>query len=75
MGDGVNKLGLIGSSVMVARNVGVNVGSGVSVTIGVSVNGVVVGGRVLRINKSGVLVGSSEYGVTVDAGEPVGTGV
>jgi hypothetical protein len=64
-GEGVNRLGLIGSSVMVTLNVGVNVGGDVLVIIGVSVNGVVVGGRVFRINKSGVLLGSNEYGVTV----------
>jgi hypothetical protein len=53
-GEGVNSSGLIGSRVMVARKVGVNVGRGVSVIIGVSVNGVVVGARVFRTNKSGV---------------------
>jgi hypothetical protein len=53
-GEGVKRLASIGSSVMVTRNVGVNVGSGVSVAIGVSVNGVVVGARVFRTNRSGV---------------------
>jgi len=55
----------MGSSVIVDRIVGVKVGSGVFVTAGVSVKGVVVGSRVLSMNKSGVLVDSNEYGVTV----------
>jgi hypothetical protein len=74
-GEGVKRLGLIGSRVIVARNVGVNVGRGVFVIMGVSVNGVVVGARVFRMNKSGVLVESSEYGVTVGGGVLVGAGV
>ncbi len=59
-------MGSMGSSVIVGRVVGVNVGKGVLVTGGVSVEGVVVGGIVLSTNKSGVYVACSEYGVTVD---------
>jgi hypothetical protein len=44
------------------------------VTKGVSVEGVVVGARVLRTNKSGVFVGSREKGVTVGAGDPACAG-
>jgi len=58
--------------------VGVNVGKGVSVatgTIGVSVDGVVVGGKVLSTNKSGVFVESNENGATVDLGELTVVGV
>jgi hypothetical protein len=65
LGEGVNKLASIGSSVMVGRMVAVKVGAGVSVTIGVPVGGVVVGSWVLSTNKSGVFVGSNENGVTV----------
>ena len=70
-GEGVNNSGLMGSSVIVDRKVGVKVGSGSGVgvsvvpTMGVSVEGVFVGGNVLRTNRLGVFVGSSEYGVTV----------
>src|SRR5215213_10964125 len=73
-GDGVNKFGSIGSSVMVGRKVGVNVGTGVSVISGVPVDGVVVGSSVLSTNRSGVFVGPSENGVTVDWGGAVGVG-
>jgi len=38
---------------------------GVSTIPAVPETGVVVGGKVLRTNKSGVWVGSKEYGVTV----------
>ena len=53
------------SSVMVGRKVGVNVGSGVSVTIGVPAPGVVVGGMVFSTNRSGVFVSARENGVAV----------
>jgi hypothetical protein len=68
LGEGVNKLGSIGSSVMVARTVGVKVGRGVSVMIGVPVGGVVVGCRVLITNKSGVFEAGNPNGVAVGAG-------
>jgi hypothetical protein len=68
LGEGVNKLGSIGSSVMVARMVGVKVGRGVSVMIGVPVGGVVVGGRVLITNKSGVFEAGNPKGVAVGPG-------
>ncbi len=67
-GEGVYKLGLIGSSVIVERMVGVKTGVGgsdVCEVTGVSVDGVVVGGTVLSTNKLGVPVGSKENGVTV----------
>jgi len=73
LGEGVNKLGSIGSSVMVGRVVGVNVGKGVSVRSGVPVGGVVVGSGVLITNKSGVCVAGKPNGVTV--GPTVFTGV
>jgi hypothetical protein len=65
LGEGVNKLGSIGSSVMVGNVVAVKVGNGVSVTSGVSVDGVVVGWGVLITNRSGVFEASNENGVTV----------
>jgi len=65
LGDGVNRLGSIGSSVMVGRVVGVNVGNGVLVIRGVPVDGVVVGSDVLMTNKFGVNVGCREKGVAV----------
>jgi hypothetical protein len=65
---------------MVGRNVGVNVGRGVFVATGVSVDGVpvdevVVGSRVLSTKRSGVFVGSSEKGVGVETGGRVGVDV
>jgi hypothetical protein len=71
LGEGVKKTGSIGSRVIVGRIVAVSVGKGVSVTLGVPVDGVVVGGNVLSTNKSGVFVGSNPNGVTVDCGESV----
>src|SRR5512134_681750 len=70
-----NRFGATGSSVMVGRNVGVNVGCGVSVTSGVPVGGVVVGSIVFSTNKFGVCVESNEKGVAVRAGGLVGVGV
>lgn len=61
----MNKLGSIGSSVMVGRMVGVKVGIGVFVMMGVPVGGVVVGCAVLITNKSGVCVAGKPNGVTV----------
>ena len=65
------------SIVIVGRKVGVNVGRGVSVTLGVPTPGVVSGGRVFSTNKSGVFVSASENGVTVGWGplDWVGAGV
>ena len=65
LGEGVNKLGSIGSSVMVALMVGVKVGRGVSVMIGVPVGGVVVGCGVLITNRSGVFEAGNPNGVAV----------
>jgi len=65
LGEGVKKIGSIASSVIVGRIVAVNAGVAVFVTMGVPVEGVVVGGKVLSTNKSGVFVGSNEYGVAV----------
>ena len=71
----MNKLGSIGSSVMVGRRVGVKVGRGVSVTIGVPVGGVVVGCGVLTTNKSGVYEAGNPKGVTVGPNVFTGVGV
>jgi hypothetical protein len=66
---------------MVTRAVGVAVGTGVFVGTGalvpvlMPVNGVVVGAMVLSTNRSGVWVGSREYGVAVGRGELTGVGV
>ena len=65
LGEGVNKLGSIGSSVIVGRIVGVKVGKGVFVITGVPVGGVVVGSAVLITNKSGVCVAGNPNGVAV----------
>jgi len=79
LGDGVNKLGSIGSSVIVGRNVGVNVGARVFVGVGggvpVPVKGVAEESAVLMTNKSGVFVSGSEKGVAVGAGELTAVGV
>lgn len=76
-GDGVNKLGSIGAIVMVGRNVTVKVGTGVSVTSGVPVEGVLVGPWVLMTNRLGVKVVGSANGVAVGCGELIvcGAGV
>src|SRR6186997_1639325 len=78
LGDGVKRVGSSGSSVIVGRKVGVNVGTAVSVTIGVPVEGVVVGPSVLITNKSGVLLdsnGGREKGVAVGCGGTTAAGV
>jgi len=75
LGDGVNKLGSIGSSVMVGRIVGVKVGKGVSVTSGVPVGVVVVGCGVLITNRSGVCVAGNPNGVAVGPAVFTGVGV
>jgi len=72
-GEGVNRLGEIGSRVIVARNVGVN-GIGVSVPSATLFSAVKVGEEVLMTNKSGVLEAGSANGVAVGTGEPVGVG-
>jgi hypothetical protein len=74
-GEGVNRLGSIGSSVMVERKVAVNAGTGVSVIRGNPVGGVFVAGEVLMTNRSGVLEAGNENGVAVGAGELVTVGV
>jgi len=73
-GEGVNRLGSIGSSVIVGRVVEVKVGEGVSVMMGVPVGGVVVGADVLITNKSGVLEACNAKGVAVGCGGLVGVG-
>lgn len=73
-GDGVNRLGSMGSSVIVGRNVAVNVGTGVSVTSGVPVERVLVGCCVLMTNKFGVKVVGSANGVAVGCGELMACG-
>lgn len=65
LGEGVNKLGSTGSSVIVGRMVDVKVGKGVFVIRGVPVGGVVVGSGVLITNKSGVCVAGKPKGVAV----------
>ena len=71
LGEGVNRFGFSGSSVIVERAVGVKIRKGVKVgrdvlaTAGPAASGVVVGGSVLSTNKSGVKVGSREKGVAV----------
>jgi hypothetical protein len=55
LGEGVNNMGSIGSSVMVGRIVAVHVGRAVWVTESVEE----VGAMVLSTNKSGVFVGSN----------------
>jgi hypothetical protein len=65
-GEGVNRLGLMGSSVIVGRLVGVNVGAGVFVEADPSVPAVVVAGSVFSTNRSGVFVEGKENGVAVN---------
>ena len=71
----MNKLGSIGAIVIVGRNVTVNVGTGVSVTSGVPVEGVLVGSWVLITNRFGVKVVGSANGVAVGCGELIACGV
>ena len=73
-GEGVNRLGSIGSSVIVGRMVAVKVCVGVLVISGVPVGGVVVGACVFSTNKFGVNVGCNENGVAVGGGGLVGVG-
>lgn len=70
----MNRLGAIGSSVIVKRMVGVKMGRAVFVLGGALSNAVVVGSEVLITNRSGVLEAGSANGVAVGAGEPVGVG-
>ena len=70
----MNRLGAIGSSVIVKRMVGVKMGRAVFVLAGALSNAVVVGSEVLITNRSGVLEAGSANGVAVGAGEPVGVG-
>ena len=74
-GDGVNKLGSTGSSVIVGRNVAVNVGRGVTVAICVPASAVVDASAVLMTNRFAVFVGCNENGVAVGFGEETGVGV
>lgn len=76
-GDGVNRLGSIGSRVIVGRVVAVNVGGGVFVAGScVTPSGSVAdGSAVLITNRFGVFVGCSEKGVAVGFSDAVGTGV
>ena len=73
-GEGVKRLGAIGSSVIVERKVGVKIGRGVFVLSGASLADVVVGSAVLMTNRSGVLEAGSANGVAVCAGGLVGVG-
>src|SRR3990172_3823215 len=75
LGEGVKRLGSIGSSVIVGRMVGVKVGGGGSVTRGGPVAGVVVGACVLITKRSGVCVAGSPKGVAVGWGRFVCVGV
>ena len=61
----MNRLGAIGSSVMVERMVGVKIGRGVFVLNGALSNAVVVGSEVLMTNRSGVLEAGKANGVAV----------
>jgi len=65
LGEGVNRLGSIGSSVMVGRLVGVKIAVGVSVMNASPVAAVVVGSEVLITKKSGVLEAGKAKGVAV----------
>ena len=71
----MNRVGSSGSSVIVERKVGVNVGRGVLVASGAPVPAVVVGSDVLITNRSSVWVGCSENGVAVACGGGGGVGV
>ena len=75
LGEGVNKLGSIGSSVMVGRKVAVDVGGGVFVASCVPAAGVVDGSDVLMTNRSAVFVACREKGVAVGCSEETGVGV
>jgi len=74
LGEGVNKLGSIGSNVIVARVVAVKVGRGVFVAGSWVSPGASVaeGSAVLITNKSGVFVCGKENGVAVGLGEAAG---
>jgi len=73
-GDGVKRLGSMGSSVMVGRQVGVADGKEVFVSSGVPLGRVpvTVAPAVLITNRFGVLVASNEKGVAVGFGEETG---
>ena len=73
-GEGVKRLGVMGSSVIVERMVGEKMGNGVFVLRGRPFEAVEVGSEVLITNRSGVLEAGRENGVAVGAGELVGVG-
>ncbi len=64
-GEGVKRLGAMGSRVIVERMVGVKIGRGVSVLSGALLNPVEVGSDVLMTNRSGVLEAGKANGVAV----------
>ncbi len=74
LGEGVKRLGSMGSSVMVARKVGVETIVGVSVTNASPVAAVTVGSEVLITKKSGVLEAGKANGVAVGLGRLEGVG-
>src|SRR5688572_11759465 len=74
LGEGVKRLGSMGSSVMVARKVGVEIVVGVSVTNASPVAAVMVGSEVLITKKSGVLEAGNANGVAVGLGRLEGVG-
>ena len=74
LGEGVNRLGSMGSSVMVARKVGVETMVGVSVTDTSPAAAVTVDSAVLITKKSGVLEAGNANGVAVALGGLVGVG-
>ena len=74
-GEGVNRLGEMGSSVIVERKVEVKIGMGVSVFTGALINPVGVVVAVLMTKRSGVLEAGNAKGVAVGAGELVTVGV
>ncbi len=65
LGEGVNRLGSMGSSVIVERLVGVKIAVGVSVRNASPVAAVVVDSAVLIAKKSGVLDAGNANGVAV----------
>ena len=76
LGEGVNRLGSIGSRVIVERKVGVEIVVGVFVTVtnASPVAAVTVGSEVLITKKSGVLEAGNAKGVAVGLGVPEGVG-
>ena len=74
LGEGVNRLGSMGSRVIVERVVGVNIAVGVAVTNASPVAAVTVDSAVFITKKSGVLEAGKAKGVAVGLGVPEGVG-